>query len=170
MDLALLTQKITDLNQSLRGAVASSVNHIHTMRNWLIGMHIVEYEQKGDDRAKYGSGLLRLLSEKLTLNGQKGFSQTNLKLFRQFYTEYPRLGVMFIVPQKSISQEVSDQSAIALEAIGQKPSDQLHNTHDNQLVRNKHPDPEKLVKHFSFSHFIELMRIAEPIKTRLLRN
>src|SRR5664279_2419969 len=106
MDLTLLSQKISDLNQSLRGAAASSVNRILTMRNWLTGMHIVEYEQKGEDRAKYGSGLLRNLSDKLMQTGMKGFSHTSLKLFRQFYIEYPQLGPVFAVMKKAIGQEV----------------------------------------------------------------
>ena len=45
---------IGQLHTSLRGAAAASVNRMMTMRNWMIGMYIVEYEQRGEDRAKYG--------------------------------------------------------------------------------------------------------------------
>jgi hypothetical protein len=82
---------IGQLHTSLRGAVAASVNRMMTMRNWMIGMYIVEYEQKGEDRAKYGDRLLRSLSERLTSDGIKGMSFTNLNLFRQFYRTYPEI-------------------------------------------------------------------------------
>lgn len=67
------------------------VNNKLTLRNWLIGFYIVEYEQKGKDRAKYGEKTLLNLSEKLTSKGLKWFSGRNLRLFRQFYLSYPEI-------------------------------------------------------------------------------
>jgi predicted nuclease of restriction endonuclease-like (RecB) superfamily len=145
------------------------------MRNWLIGMHIVEYEQKGEDRARYGAGLLRDLSDKLTGSGLKGFSHTNLKLFRQFYVEYQRLGSVFKMQKPAIGQQVADQLDCRLNEIGQKPSDQSadksvipdkasNKFKELQFASDLSPPPEKLIKHFSFSHFVELMRIEDPLK------
>lgn len=60
------------------------------MRNWLFGWYIVEYEQKGADRANYGAQLIPNLAKKL--KGQiKGSSFTNLNLCRQFYQSYPKM-------------------------------------------------------------------------------
>jgi hypothetical protein len=54
--------------------------------NWLFGWYIVEYEQRGEDRAKCGSYLIDELSKELTV---KGTSPTNLREFREFYQAYP---------------------------------------------------------------------------------
>ena len=92
--VSLLKQTHTELQ---RRAVRS-VNTALVMRNWLFGWYIVEYEQKGEDRAKYGSRLLARLSKQLTQVGIKGASLTNLKLCRLFYERYTQIG-----------QTVSDQ-------------------------------------------------------------
>ncbi|EOR92772.1 Putative cytoplasmic protein [Arcticibacter svalbardensis MN12-7] len=55
---------------------------------WLIGKRIVEQEQHGEDRAKYGEGILKELSQSLTVEFGKGFSYPNLRNFRQFYLTY----------------------------------------------------------------------------------
>ena len=64
-------------------------------RNWLLGWYIVEYEQKGADRAVYGAGLLKKLSAELG----KGFSIRSLRQFRAFYMH-----------QKAIRQTPSAES------------------------------------------------------------
>ena len=62
-----------------------------TLRNWLVSYYIVEYEQKGQDRAKYGEGLLESLSQELKTNKLKRLSQRNLYLFKEFYLTYPQI-------------------------------------------------------------------------------
>lgn len=60
-----------------------------TLRNWLIGSHIVEYEQHGEDRATYGKKVLETLAGGHKHKGLAAMGQTNLKLFSQFYLVYP---------------------------------------------------------------------------------
>ena len=62
-----------------------------TLRNWAIGCYIREYEQRGADRAEYGTGLLDALSEKLDKAGMKGMAARTLRQFRQFYVTYPQI-------------------------------------------------------------------------------
>ena len=57
---------------------------------WNIGKEIVEEEQKGKDRAVYGSALIKELSVKLTKEYGKGFTETNLKYMRQFYQAFEK--------------------------------------------------------------------------------
>lgn len=57
---------------------------------WKIGQYIVEFEQKGKERAKYGTSLLKELSKDLKLQHGKGFSLSNIKRMRQFYLEFPK--------------------------------------------------------------------------------
>lgn len=59
------------------------------MTNWEIGRYIVEYEQNGQDRAKYGSKLLHQLSKDLTLKHKKGFSRSNVNYMRLLYKQFP---------------------------------------------------------------------------------
>lgn len=63
----------------------STINRSLVLRNWLFGRYIVEYEQQGEDRAKYGKGILKKLSKELTHHIGKGFSEDNLGLMRKFY-------------------------------------------------------------------------------------
>ena len=57
---------------------------------WKIGQYIVEFEQKGKERAEYGTALLQKLSKDLKLQHGKGFSLSNIKRMRQFYIEFPK--------------------------------------------------------------------------------
>ena len=97
-------------HERLQGQAERSVNHALVIRNWLIGGYIVEYEQRGDDRAEYGTRLLGKLAERLKQHVAKGVSRTNLKLFRSFYRSF------------QIGQTPSDQ---LVSGKGQTPSDQL---------------------------------------------
>jgi len=66
-----------------------SVNEALVETNWQIGKYIVEYEQEGNPKAKYGSKLLETLSRDLTLLHGRGFSRPNLNNMRQFYLRFP---------------------------------------------------------------------------------
>jgi hypothetical protein len=82
MNFELLVNTIQQAHSTFQQSALKSVNRYLTIRNWLIGFYIVEFEQKGEDRAKYGEKLLSELARSLNL---KGLSETNLKLSRQFY-------------------------------------------------------------------------------------
>ena len=77
--------------ESARGSVARSVNTSQVVANWLVGREIVEEEQKGRKRARYGENLVRELAVRLQADYGTGYNLTNLKLFRKFYVEYPGL-------------------------------------------------------------------------------
>ncbi|GHT77782.1 DUF1016 domain-containing protein [Bacteroidia bacterium] len=66
-----------------------SVNEAIVTTNWEIGQYIVEYEQKGKRKAKYGERLLENLARDLTLLHGRGFSRPNLNNMRLFYLRYP---------------------------------------------------------------------------------
>ena len=104
----------------------------------------MEYEQNGNDRAKYGTHLLQDLSKRL---GGKSYSTTNLKYYRQFYQYYPELlpvigaylierfgnlngGVAFLPEQ--IQQTLSAKLIPA--QIGQTPSDELDESPKQQSL------------------------------------
>ena len=66
-----------------------SINEAIVKTNWQIGKYIIEYEQKGNPKAKYGSKLLENLSHDLTLLHGRGFSRSNLNYMRLFYLRFP---------------------------------------------------------------------------------
>ena len=80
---------IRDILQTARDRTYKQVNFIMVEAYWNIGKQIVEEEQNGKHRAKYGSALIKELSKRLTLEFGKGFTSTNLKMMRQFYNTFP---------------------------------------------------------------------------------
>lgn len=81
-------QDISNLLENARKQAKTAVNTAMVYTYYEIGRKIVEEEQQGENRAAYGQQLLLGLSEHLTKEFGKGFSTTNLKLFRQFYSVY----------------------------------------------------------------------------------
>lgn len=72
-----------------RDRAYSAVNTAMVMTYWNIGKRIVEQEQSGESRAEYGKRLIAALSNELTKEFGKGFSERNLRNFRKFYTLFP---------------------------------------------------------------------------------
>ncbi|MBM3241124.1 DUF1016 domain-containing protein [Candidatus Poribacteria bacterium] len=88
MDYAALVSAIEQTHNSAQRQAVQAVNVALTMRNWLIGYDIVEYEQRGSDRAKYGERLLDELARDLRRRIGRGFTKRYLEMFRQFYLNY----------------------------------------------------------------------------------
>lgn len=80
---------IRTLINEARKQVVHTVNTVMVATYWEIGRRIVEEEQNGNDRAEYGKYLIKNLAEALTVDFGKGFGETNLKYFRQFYLTFP---------------------------------------------------------------------------------
>lgn len=141
-DLSFLLSQINDLDHQLTNQAAKSIDRLLTMRNWLIGAYIFEYEQNGADKAVYGAKLEQTLSEKLN---RKGLSERNLKLFKQFYLAYPQ-----------IMQTVSAQFKLP-EQITQTVSASLQKQENSTVINH-------LLDNLSFSHFTELIKISDAQK------
>jgi predicted nuclease of restriction endonuclease-like (RecB) superfamily len=95
------------LNEARRQA-ARSANAILTVTYWEIGRRIVEFEQRGKKRAKYGIALLERLSEDLTKKFGKGFSVDNLENMRLFYLAYPHDRISETLSRKLNGQRNSE--------------------------------------------------------------
>lgn len=155
-----LSSTIQNVHSELQVAAANAVNKSLTVRNWLIGYYIVEYEQNGEDRAEYGSYLLTILAEKLKI---KGLTAPELSRTRQFYQSYSYfLG--------TVSQELSNYSKLL--NLGTVSQDLTVN-HENTIIggavsaESKNEllvPPNVLLSKLSHSHFIELLKVAEPLK------
>lgn len=146
MNFLALLNTINQTHTVFQEHAVKAINTTLTLRNWLIGYYIFEFEQNGEDRAQYGASLLQNLSAKLN---EQSLSYRNLKLFRQFYKEYPQIG-------QTLSAQLPKYAFIPEISIGQSLSAQSGNTPTLP--------PEKLLNNLSFSHMVELMKIAEPLK------
>lgn len=125
------------------------INHHVTAKAWLTGYYIVEYEQKGADRAKYGEQLLKSLSERL---GKKKYSVTTLKIYRQFYQVYSHLDkevAGFLLSQSQIGQSVTDQFGGV--AVSNKIAPLAVKSN---LLFNK----------LSFTHLVAILPITDPLE------
>ena len=84
---SLITNSI-ELIQYARQFAAKQVNLIQLMTYYSLGRWIVEVQQEGQERAKYGRKVITTLSERLTEKFGRGFSATNLEYVRKFYMTY----------------------------------------------------------------------------------
>jgi hypothetical protein len=84
----MLFSEIRELIVSARKAVVRNVDTIQVITNFEIGRRILEHEQQGEERAEYGTALLKDLSKKLSKEFGRGFSERNLEYMRKFYLLY----------------------------------------------------------------------------------
>ena len=80
---------IKSILQTARDNAYKSVNFIMVEAYWNIGKKIVEVEQNGETKAKYGSKLISELSKQLTVDFGSGFSARNIRNMRQLYNCFP---------------------------------------------------------------------------------
>ena len=84
---SLFDRVVTILEQA-RTNVVRTINNNMVLAYWLIGREIVQEIQGGEERAEYGKQLIEQLSEQLSEKYGRGFSTTNLRYFRTFFTVY----------------------------------------------------------------------------------
>ena len=89
MNFESLVGRINQVQDVLQSQAAHAINLALTARNWLVGYYIVEFEQHGEDRAKYGEKLLKTLAKRLN---RRGFGERRLYEFRLTYIVYPQIG------------------------------------------------------------------------------
>jgi len=86
-----LVSIIKETDNVLKQRAYYAINQMLSIRNWLYGLYIFEFEQNGEDRATYGSHLLENLSKPLVNAGIKAASDRDLRKYRQFYLTYPAI-------------------------------------------------------------------------------
>ncbi len=88
-ELVALADRIVQVIEESKQALAISINETMKTTYWKIGRHIVEFEQHGNARAKYGTALLSNLAKLLRARVGRGYSHPNLNNMRNFYLMYP---------------------------------------------------------------------------------
>ena len=83
-----LLERVVSILEQARANVLRSVNCNMVVAYWLIGREIVQELQGGEDRAEYGKQVIKQLSSQLNRKYGRGYSTSNLRYFRTFYTVY----------------------------------------------------------------------------------
>ncbi|AHG74295.1 PDDEXK nuclease domain-containing protein [Mannheimia bovis] len=86
-------QEIKQILSQARQKAYQAVNSAMVEAYWKIGEQIVQEEQNGQSRAEYGKEIIKNLSAELTAEFGKGFTERNLRNFRQFYIEFTDLNI-----------------------------------------------------------------------------
>jgi len=144
---------VTDLASLIEQGRKAAVRYVNTAlvtTYWLIGRRIVEYEQKGKERAEYGEALLKKISADLTPRFGKGFTERNLGHMRQFYISYQKILNTPCAELEEKPQEKAHTVCAELAPISQTVSG------ISETLSRKFP--------LSWSHYRLLMRIEEPFK------
>lgn len=130
--------EIKQILEQARRRAYSAVNTVMVEAYWTIGKRIVEEEQNGNERAEYGSYLIKELSKELTKEFGSGFSVTNLKYFRQFYLTFAKaFGHALSDQSNNLENEISHSlSAKSFNSLFSK----LSWTHIRQLLRVSNTD------------------------------
>ncbi len=144
LDYGSLVAAIGLAHQTAQSHAVQAVNVALTLRNWLIGYHIFEYEQHGKDRAQYGERLLDNLASDLRKRLGRGFGKRYLEMFRQFYLRYPIAKTVF----SQLGTEPPFPPSLSVTALEWQDEDYF----------------QKLLAGLSWGHFIELMRVDDALK------
>ncbi|MDY0059351.1 MAG: PDDEXK nuclease domain-containing protein [Myxococcota bacterium] len=144
--------RIRQILASARGRALQSVNVTMLSAYWEIGREIVEEEQRGQERAEYGARLIQQLSERLTVEYGRGYSEANLRQIRQFF-------LTFRDRQPPIRYMTSTGSSPALASPPGEPSPEIQYT---ACTESAPPPGAPLSERLSWSHYRVLMRVDRP--------
>ncbi|MBU4305510.1 MAG: hypothetical protein KJ893_07830 [Candidatus Omnitrophica bacterium] len=163
MDYRNLLNTIDKINVEAQRSVAYTVNSQLLLRNWLIGAYVVEYEQKGRDRAEYGDALLSRLSSDLKTRSIAGCSRQMLQRMRLFYHLYPQMGEQICSPAVSIFVLPKNTGAFL-------KCPPVVSKSDSGKSRQPKPLSAKLLMNLSWTHFVELISIEDTWKRAFYEN
>lgn len=163
-----LVSQIQATEETLQNNARLVINRHVTAKAWLTGYYIVEYEQNGEDRAKYGEKLLQNLAKRL---GSK-YAFSTLKLYRLFYLTYPQLSnnIGRFLLKLPISQSLISQFGQANEK-GQSLISQFELPYNQEdIIRQSVPaqlpgvNPELLFNRLSFTHLAAILPCKDPLQ------
>ncbi|GAB6011742.1 PDDEXK nuclease domain-containing protein [Viscerimonas tarda] len=140
----------------LQNNATKAINLNLTVRNWLVGCHIVEYEQNGEDHAQYGANLLEEIAKRLKSKGLKGLNRRALNACRLFYTTYPQIWLTVSAKLKN-DKQLSDLQIFTNDT-------NIRLTVSAELDKEMILPPELLLTRLTFSHFIELIRVDDDLQ------
>lgn len=150
-----LANSVLQTHQTAQSGAIRAVNQMATLRNWLIGCYIVEYEQKGSDRAKYGERLLKRLEERVNT---KGLNETLFRNSRTFYNLYPQVAGLFPISATALHKIIGKIHPTSSDGL-KNDSLEIHPTPSDEFTT-----PAKMIiERLPFSHLCEIMTQKDPL-------
>ena len=159
-DMKSLVDKIHSIHQELKSTALRQVNILLTMRNWLIGYHIANYELQGADRAQYGDRVIENIALELQRKKVPRSTKRELHRFCQFYRLYPLIG-------RSLNAQSSLVSSHLIMVEGAEPDDgKAVSTKVRSVNAQSAKLTDKLLNDLSYAHFEVLITIDDELKRR----
>lgn len=161
------------INANLREQAIRAVNVSLTLRNWFFGFYIFEFEQNGHDRAEYGKGLLSKIADEMKTIQVPNSNERELRRYRQIYLTYPQFGEL-LSGKNEVQTKFSDENVLLDALIGIRGLSNPEFIDEKYLIQIRGmPSPElestlshyvRLINGVSYSHFVELIRVDDPLK------
>jgi hypothetical protein len=181
MNYAALLKAINTATAQLQSRAAMAVNQALVLRNWLVGAWILEFEQHGKDRAKYGERLLETLAGDLLVKGGRGLNVRILDRSRLLYRTYPILAAAIpatLSPEflglgnsgdtvTRIPVTLSPETAAFTRPGANETPPSIRQTPSAELPTPLSP---QVLLQLSWSHFQELITINDPWKRAFFEN
>lgn len=162
------------------------------LRNWLVGAYVVEFEQGGADRAKYGEGLLTRLAGDLKKKKLPGLGADVLERSRNFYLNYPQVGgeisatpwrklempaVALEIPSSPVTESAKDKEeppapAISASVMRKSKRSQISATLQRKFKSADLPTPlsAQQVLNLGWARIVQLLRLDDPWKRAFYEN
>jgi len=154
--------RIREILTQARHSALQSVNAVMVGAYWLVGREIVEEEQRGEKRARYGAGLLKGLAEALTVEFGEGFGERNLRHMRQFYLVYPNRRPVIGNTARSGLPEPSGAAEIRNTPRSKSEETSPIRSHRPSSAMEKVREPTAgFLPDLSWSHYRVLLRVAD---------
>ena len=164
IEFVRLIAGIGTLHTRLQSHAANAVNQALTIRNWLIGFYIVEFELHGKNRASYGKSLIDQMAQNLI--HIKGLDRRSLFRFRIFYMLYPQVLDFLKSESNSFLQVLEGLEGIEKLGVAfpTEERDAIVGTLSPLLQTEFLIPGEKLISKLSYSHLELLFSIDNQIK------
>ncbi len=160
MNFDILVHRISVVEQVMLNEVVHAINVSLTVRNWILGYYIVEFEQNGEDRAAYGQNLLKNLEQRLQ---KKGLTERRFREFRKFYLTYPQLeSEIRLYVGTNLNHEIRQIAPAEFDSIGNQDN-MIRRTVSAELEQWR-TNPHKILYKIPFSHLLILCKIEDSLK------
>lgn len=164
MDLSKIIKVLESVHYKTQQIAERKVNQALTLRNWLFGYYLREFEFQGEQRAEYGADQLNTIVKHFTDKNIKGISRASLYRFMQFYDYYPHI---FQPLAEHLNWESDDKMQIVSTLSRLLQDDNNQDVRKVATVSRKfNPtsgiEPNVLISRLNFSHFLELIKVDNP--------
>ena len=184
MNYTGLIKAIQSATAQLQSRVATVANQALVIRNWIVGAWVVEFEQNGKDRAKYGERLLESIAKDLAHRQIKGLELRTLRNCRLLYAAYPQIRQTLSAEsgppliRGTVSRQLSEIIPVtvlpdASDSIRQTPSAELipsAQIRENASSSLPTPLSPEVLLQLSWSKLVELLAIDDPWKRAFFEN